>query len=126
MDSRTTKALNKLSVMKGKATDVLELELTNLSRKIEEDVINLADDKSYFMTIHAELKHRRETKDEQPEPQAVDKQQVAQSMHNTLTNKLIAMEAEQARLVLEVEIAKEAAREAESRLAILAKSIKQP
>lgn len=103
-------------------TEKLEAELRTLSDLLEEG-------KGRFHAVREELRRRHTVKDEQPAPSVVLTPD--QALHEQLdrevkvtmglTNKLIAMEAEQAKLVVEAEIAKAAQREAEDRLALLAK-----
>lgn len=108
--------------LRDESTDALEDQLKTLSARIASDPLR-------FDEIRAELAFRRRTKDEQPTPtlrQAGDaereRKEDAAKLNTALTLKITAMEAEQAKLVLEVEAAKAAQREAEDRLAIIARA----
>lgn len=105
------------------STETLETEL----REREEA---LSRHQRRFQQIREELRRRRETRDEQPKPveltegqQREEEELNAARAYNTMVNKIIAMESEQAKLVVEAEIAKAAQREAEERLALLAKMV---
>ncbi len=91
------------------STEYLEAELRGLEEQ-------LSAKQSRFRQVSAALQRRKSTKDEQPpqEPTAG-----AEDVVKVLTNKAIAMEAEQAKLVVEATIAREALREAEERLALV-------
>jgi len=127
--------LTKLATVDKSTTEELEAELRELSRSITTDANKLTDDKSYFETISAELRNRRKAKDErsaQPTPKLVTEKSIEvdiearqANLSSNLTLKLIAMEAEQARLVIEIEAHKFARQEAEDRLALIAKIFKQ-
>jgi len=114
-------------------TETLEIELRDLANTITVDVNKLSDKQRYFQSVREELKRRRETNDErsaQPQPTPVaDAKSIQQlqleSLVQALTLKMIAMEAEQAKLVVEVETHKSARQEAEERLALIAKAFKQ-
>lgn len=115
-------------------TETLEIELRDLANTITVDTNKLSDKQSYFQSVREELKRRRDTKDErsaQPAPTIITEEAVAlrkmralEHLNNTLVNKMIAMEAEQAKLVVEVETHKFARREAEERLALVVKAYK--
>jgi hypothetical protein len=127
--------LTKLATVDKSTTEELEAELRELSRSITTDANKLTDDKSYFETVSVELRNRRKAKDErsaQPTPKLVTEKSIEvdiearqANLSSNLTLKLIAMEAEQARLVIEIEAHKFARQEAEDRLALIAKIFKQ-
>lgn len=102
-----------------RATESLETELKELSDRI-------ATDPMRFQQVADELARRRRVKDEQP-PLAVvtieSQRQAEIDIEKSLTLKVIAMESQQAQLVVEAEIAKAAQREAEERLALVVKRI---
>lgn len=118
----------------GKNTEDLEAELKQLSNSITTDRNKLTDDQSLFQSITVELKNRRETKDEQPVPTITPTKEEALARENDrlreenrqLVLKVISMESEQAKLVVEAEVAKALQREAEDRLSLVAKHINQP
>lgn len=100
-------------------TEDLERELRERSDAIDRH-------RQRFDTIRAELKRRREVKDEQPPMDVVtveSQRQYALDLERNLILKVTAMEAQQAQLVVEVEIAKAAQREAEERLALVTKHL---
>jgi len=95
-------------------TEELEAELRDLSAQ-------LTAGQGRFHQVRAELRRRRETRDEQPSQEKPEAK--GDDVVNVLTNKIIAMESEQAKLVVEAEVAKAAQREAEERLALVAKRL---
>lgn len=103
-------------------TEKLENELRELSAQLE-------DGKMRFQLVRDELARRHAANpNDQPAPTLMTEEQMRQNLRNaetaqngTLINKLIAMEAEQAKLVVEAEIAKAAKLEAEERLALVTK-----
>lgn len=98
-------------------TEELEAELKVLSERIAVDPLR-------FQQVRDELKRRRETKDEQPPMQVTtveSQQKVDADLSRTLALKVTEMEGQQAKLVIEAEIAKAAQREAEERLALVVK-----
>jgi hypothetical protein len=104
-------------------TDTLENELRELSQQLEIG-------KTRFNDVREELRRRHEAGNDQPKPVELtndqrreDEELNAARALNVMTNKIIAMEVEQAKLVVEAEVAKAAQREAETRLALLAKLI---
>lgn len=104
-----------------RATESLEVELKELSDRIATDPLR-------FQQVREELKRRRETRDEQPTPETDDERVERESrtqrdFDNNLVLKIIAMEAEQAKLVVEAELFKSQRDEAAARLALLAKVI---
>lgn len=102
-------------------TEALEQELKDRSEA-------LSRHQARFAQVRDELKRRREMKDEQPPMQVttVESQQKADAdLIRTITLKVTEMEGQQAKLVVEVEIAKAAQREAEERLALVVKRIPQ-
>ena len=116
-----------------KSTDALEAELAALSNKITNAANQLTDDKSLFETIRVELKNRRAEKDEQPPPDirpatreaALELKNEHLSRENkVLILKITEMESEQAKLVIEIQLANFARQQAEERLALVAKHIK--
>lgn len=117
-----------------KSTEELEAELKNLSTSITTDSNKLTDDQSLFQSITIELKRRRETTDEQPTPTITPTGDEALARENDrlrnenrqLILKVISMETEQAKLVVEAEVAKAMQRETEEKLALVVKYIKQP
>lgn len=118
----------------GKNTEDLEAELKQLSNSITTDRGKLTDDQALFQSISVELKNRRETKDEQPVPATPPTKEEALARENDrlreenrqLVLKVISMESEQAKLVVEAEVAKALQRETEDRLALVVKHINQP
>lgn len=115
-------------------TEVLRINATLSTETLEDILRTLSNDlemgKMRFQEIRDELRRRKETRDEQPLPKELTAEQQHQEelgkLRNdvaVLTNKSIAMESEQAKLVVEAVIAREALREAEDRLALLAKQI---
>jgi|GEM_PF-5075982 len=118
----------KLAWLATKPTEELETELSKLSASITTDAEKLADSQALFQSVREMLKNRREVKDEQPVPVLMTSEQLLQQQLEmermevkALTNKLIAMESEQAKLVIETETAKYDARVAQDRLALVAK-----
>jgi len=106
---------------KQRATESLEAELRELSDRIAADPLR-------FQQVREELKRRRETRDEQPTPETDAERSERESraqrdLDKALTLKIIAMEAEQAKLVVEAELFKSQRDEAAARLALLAKVI---
>jgi len=106
---------------KQRATESLEAELRELSDRIAADPLR-------FQQVREELKRRRETRDEQPTPETDDERaeregRAQRDLDKALTLKIIAMEAEQAKLVVEAELFKSQRDEAAARLALLAKVI---
>lgn len=104
-----------------RATEILEAELKELSDRIATDPVR-------FQQVREELKRRREARDEQPTPETDDERteregRVQRDLDRVLTLKIIAMEAEQAKLVVEAELFKSQRDEAAARLALLAKVI---
>jgi hypothetical protein len=104
-----------------RATESLETELQELSGRI-------AADPPRFQEVRAELKRRRETRDEQPPPdtaaqQAERTRSYEQKLGENLALKVTMMEAEQAKLVVELEIAKATQRDAEERLALVVRHL---
>lgn len=100
-------------------TDTLENELKVLSEQ-------LAIGQARFDVVRRELKTRRETRDEQPpmEVDTVEKRRLTdEAVGKNLVLKITAMEAEQAKLVLEAEMAKAAQLEAENRLTMIVKAV---
>ncbi len=100
-------------------TEALEQELKDRSEA-------LSRHQARFAQVRDELKRRRETKDEQPPMQVVtiESQQKADvDLNRTLALKVPEMEDQQAKLVVEAEIAKAAQREAEDRLALVIKHL---
>lgn len=131
-DAKT--ATEQLRYLPTKATEDLEVELSALSASITADAEKLTDNRSLFQSIGAELKRRRETKDEQPAPtiRPASREEALERENSRLTDqnrvlvlKVIEMESEQAKLVVEAEIAKAATREAQERLAMIAKVFKR-
>jgi len=118
----------------GKSTEELEAELKTLSASITTDSNKLTDDQSLFQSITVELKNRRETKDEQPTPTIIPTGDEALARENDrlrnenrqLVLKVISMETEQAKLVVESEVAKAMQREAEEKLALVVKYLNPP
>jgi hypothetical protein len=116
----------------GKSTEDLEAELKALSNSITTDRNKLTDDQSLFQSISVELKNRRETKDEQPAPTILPSKEDVIARENDrlreenrqLVLKVISMESEQAKLVVEAEVAKAGRRDAEEKLALVAKYLK--
>jgi hypothetical protein len=116
----------------GKSTEDLEAELKALSNSITTDRNKLTDDQSLFQSISVELKNRRETKDEQPVPTILpSKEDVLMRENDRLRDenrqlvlKVISMESEQAKLVVEAEVAKAGQRDTEEKLALVAKYLK--
>lgn len=103
------------------STEKLEAELKSVSGQLETG-------KQRFHQIRDELKRRRETRDEQPAPKELTVEQLRDdemgnlmSQIQVLTNKVIAMEQEQAKFIVELEISRAAQRDAEDRLALVAK-----
>lgn len=106
-----------LSVVKSfKSTEQLEAELRSVSEQVEEG-------KRLFHDIREELARRRAAKDEQPTQQAQPEDAADNLLRQVrvMSLKVIAMEAEQAKLAVEVEVAKAAQREAERRLSLIAR-----
>lgn len=108
----------------GVMTDKLELELKTLSERIASDPVR-------FHEVREELARRRTVKDEQPAPKTTDearqdKEEMDKKTYQALLLKVTAMEAEQAKLAVEAEVAKAAQREAEARLALITKHVKPP
>ncbi len=102
-------------------TEALEQELKDRSEA-------LSRHQARFAQVRDELKRRRETKDEQPPMQVttVESQQKADAdLNQALALKVTEMEGQQAKLVVEAEIAKAAQREAEERLALVVKRLPQ-
>jgi hypothetical protein len=102
-------------------TEKLETELKELSTRIAADPLR-------FQQVRDELKRRREIKDEQPPPETTEQasertRSYEQKLSDNLALKVTMMEAEQAKLVVELEIAREAQRVAEERLALVVKHI---
>jgi hypothetical protein len=102
-------------------TEALEAELKTLSERIATDPLR-------FQQVRTELKRRRETRDEQPTPETNDERaeregRAQRDLDKILTLKIIAMEAEQAKLVVEAELFKSQRDESAARLALLAKVI---
>lgn len=100
-------------------TETLEAELKTLSEQ-------LAIGQARFDTVRKELKTRRETKDEQPpmEVDTVEKRRLNdEAVNRNLVLKITAMEAEQAKLVLEAELAKASQLETENRLTMIVKAV---
>jgi hypothetical protein len=118
----------------GKSTEELEAQLKQLSSSITADRDKLSDDQSLFQSISVELKNRREAKDEQPTPTVEPSKEEALANENArlreenrqLVLKVISMESEQAKLVVAAEVAKAMQREAEEKLALVVKYIKNP
>lgn len=101
-------------------TEALEQELRDRSEALSRHQVR-------FALVRDELKRRRETKDEQPPMQVTtveSQQKVDADLNRTLTLKITEMEGQQAKLVVEAEIAKAAQREAEDRLALVAKTVR--
>ncbi len=102
-----------------RATGSLETELKELSDRIAADPLR-------FQQVRDELRRRRAAEDEQPTPltaeqkRAVDAESAA-NLDKNLILKITAMEAEQARLVIEASMAKMAQRDAEERLELVVK-----
>jgi hypothetical protein len=115
-----------------KPTEELEAELAKLSTNIDAGSIQLSDDKNRFGWISAELARRRTTADEQPAPQPdvtweqalTRENQRLESDNRALVNKIIMMESEQGKLVVETMIAKDEKRVLEERLTLVSKLIK--
>lgn len=108
--------------LRGETTGALEDQLKVLSARIASDPLR-------FDEIRAELAFRRRTKDDQPAPRLItvegskrEDQDKAARTNEALMLKITVMEAEQAKLVIEAELAKAAQREAEERLAIVART----
>ncbi len=106
-----------------RSTEQLEAELRDRSAAIERH-------QAQFQRIRAELKRRRQVKDEQPTPREVTADQQRQDelddlrrQIGVLSNKVIAMEGEQAKLVVEAELFKAQRAEAEERLALVARRL---
>lgn len=104
------------------STEKLETELRSISDQ-------LATGQERFHQIRTELRNRRVAKDEQPVPKETTADQLRQAevdnfreQVNVLSLKVTSMEAEQAKLVVEAEIFKAQAREAESKLALVVKN----
>lgn len=100
-------------------TEALEQELKDRSEA-------LSRHQARFTQVRDELKRRRETKDEQPPMQVTtveSKQKADADLSRTLALKVTEMEGQQAKLVVEAEIAKAAQREAEERLALIVKRL---
>lgn len=118
----------------GKSTEELEAELKSLSSSITADRDKLTDNQALFQSISVELKNRREAKDEQPQPTVIPSKEEALANENArlreenrqLVLKVISMESEQAKLVVAAEVAKAMQREAEDKLALVVKYIKNP
>jgi hypothetical protein len=103
------------------STEVLESELKERSDAIERH-------QSRFREVQGELRRRRDAKDEQPPPETSEQasertRSYEQKLSDNLALKVTMMEAEQAKLVVELEIAREAQRVAEERLALVIKHI---
>lgn len=137
MDNAERKiAAEKLAWLPTKSTDDLEADLSGLAAGIAAGAERLADSQSLFQSISAELKRRIDAKDErsaQPARLPLTKELAAaldadksRDYNNQLTTKLIEMEAEQARLVVEAEVAKMGQRVAEEKLALVVKHLMQP
>lgn len=102
-----------------RTTESLEAEFKEVSDRI-------AADPQRFQQIRDELARRRKVSDEQPpmDVVTVDSQKQADSaFQENLVLKVTSMEAEQAQLVVECETAREAARRAEERLALVVKNL---
>lgn len=101
-------------------TEQLEAELKELSDRIAADPLR-------FQQVREELARRHAAGNDQPAQdtleQRAEKQRAAgRDLQNNLVVKITAMEAEQAKLVIEAEIAKAQRDEAERRLALLVKT----
>lgn len=101
-------------------TETLEAELKELSDRIAADPLR-------FQEIRKELARRHAAGDDQPTPETAEQRtdktkQTDAALANNLVLKITMMEAEQAKLVLEAEAAKDAKREAEERLAFVART----
>jgi hypothetical protein len=105
-------------------TEKLETELRDLSTRLEADKLR-------FQQVRGELAARHAKGGDQPPPRMMTEDQMRQELRDAaarqdgaLINKLIAMELEQAKLVVEAEVAKAAAKEAQDRLTLIAKVFK--
>lgn len=125
-DVERKKASEDLAWLPTKSTEDLEADLNGLSSSITIAAERLTDSRSLFQSISAELKRRREVKDEQPalltrEQRDVVDAEKAERFNASMVQKLIMMEAEQAKLVIELEQEKWARKVAEDRLALVVK-----
>jgi hypothetical protein len=118
-----------------KTNDELEVELKQLSTAIESGRAKVTDDQSMFQSISAELKQRREVSSEsflemKPRLATREDQLLADAEQLKTENKMFVlkiteMDGEQAKLVIEAQMARAAQREAEERLALVVKYNKQ-
>lgn len=102
------------------STEALESELKERSGAIERH-------QSRFREVQGELRRRRDARDEQPPPETTEQasernRNYEQKLGDNLVLKVTMMETEQARLVVELESAKAAQRDAEERLALVIKT----
>lgn len=115
--------VERLTKLSTTTTEELEKEFSTLSEAIEAN-------RQRFDVIRAELKSRRTVKDEQPPPVVrpasvedalrAENERFAEE-NRLLILKVIEMEAEQAKFIVEAEVAKANQREADARLALVTK-----
>lgn len=101
-------------------TEQLEAELKELSTRIAADPLR-------FQQVREELVRRHAAGNDQPAPETEEQRlaketEASTALQNNLILKITAMEAEQAKLVVEAEIFKHQRDEAENRLALLART----
>lgn len=102
-----------------RATEILEAELKEVSDRIAVDPLR-------FQQIRDELARRRKAGDEQPPMDVVtieSQKRDETAFQENLVLKITAMEAEQARFVVEAELSRQQRVDAEERLALVVKHL---
>lgn len=112
--------------------DELRVVSTQISTEPERFERTMQESRKRFERLAAELRRRRGVRDEQPTPKVLTvDQQRDEELENlrgqvsVLSNKIIAMETEQAHLVVEAELFKSQRADAEERLALVVKRLPQ-